>query len=101
MASQLDEFAELARASDPARAVFEATPGFAAQIRDELNDTLQVGRAAELLPWPDLTRARLVVLRFDPIASWLPDKEGLALRQTFEAEMTRLYDAEDRRVELG
>ena len=98
---QTDLFAELAPASDPAKVVFEVTPDFVARIRAELNYTLALVRAAELLPWPDLTRTTLAELRFNSIARWLPEGEAAALRQAFNAEMTRLYDAEDRRVEFG
>jgi hypothetical protein len=58
-------------------------------------------RAAELLLWPDLTRTTLAELRFNSIARWLPEDEAAALRQEFDAEMARLYDAEDRRAEAG
>jgi hypothetical protein len=49
--------------------------------------------AAELLPWPDLTRTALAELRFNSIARWLPDAEAAELRSAFDAEMGRLYDA--------
>ncbi|MFL5334913.1 MAG: hypothetical protein ACJ8H8_17405 [Geminicoccaceae bacterium] len=58
-------------------------------------------RAAELLPWPDLTRTTLAELRFNSIARWLPDAEAAALCQAFDAEMTRLCEVEDRRAEAG
>ena len=80
---------------------FEVTPDFVAQIRAELNETLARVRAAELLPWSDLTRTTLAELRFNSIARWLPEGEAAALRRAFDAEMTCLYDAEDRRVEFG
>jgi hypothetical protein len=95
--SQTELFADLAPAADPTAVVFEATPDFVARIRAELNDTLQLVRAAELLPWSDLTRTTLAELRFNSIARWLPDDEAATLRQAFDAEMTRLYDAEDQR----
>lgn len=76
---------------------FEATPDFVARIRAELNETLALVRAAELLPWPDLTRTTPAELRFNSIARWLPDAEAAALRSAFDAEMGRLYDAEDHR----
>ena len=81
--------------------VFEVTPDFVARVRAELNSTLALARAAELLPWPDLTRTTLAELRFNSIDSWLPEGVAVALRQAFDAKMTRLYDAEDRRVEIG
>ena len=82
-------------------AAFEATPEFVARIRAKLNSTLALARAAELPPWPDLTRTTLAELRFNSIARWLPDAEAVALRQAFDAELTRLYEAEDRRAEAG
>ena len=36
---------------------------------------------------------------FNSIACWLPDDEAAELRQMFDAGMTRLYDAEDRRAD--
>lgn len=95
--SQPDLFAELAPASEPQGVRFEATPEFVARIRAELNETLALVRAAELLPWPDLTRTTLAELRFNSITRWLPDAEAAELRAAFDAEMGRLYDAEDRR----
>ena len=86
---------------DPAAVVFEAMPEFVARIRSELNETLQPVRAAELLPWPNLTRTTLAEPRFHSLARWLPDAEATALRQAFDTEMTRLYDTEDRRTETG
>ena len=99
--SQTDLFAELAPASGQATVVFEATPDFVARIRAELNSTLALVQAAELLPWPDLTRTTLAELRFNSIARWLPQGEAAALCHAFDAEMTRLYDAEDSRAEFG
>ena len=96
--SQPDLFAELAPAADPQAVAFEVTPDFVARIRAELNATLALVRAAELLPWPDLTRTTLAELRFNSIARWLPDGEAAALRQACDAEMARLYEAEDRRA---
>ena len=71
---------------------------FIARIRNELEDVLRTVREAETLPWPDLTRATLEELRFNATAGWLPADEAAALRTAFEAEMTRLYEAEDRRA---
>jgi hypothetical protein len=75
-----------------------APPDFVARIRDELEATLRTVRRAEALPWPDLTRATLAELRFNSIAGWLPAEEATALRAAFEAEMVRLYEAEDARA---
>jgi hypothetical protein len=83
----------------PEPVVFQVTPDFVARIRAELNDTLQLVRAAELLPWPNLTKTTLAELRFTSIAGWLPEDEATALRQAFDAELTRVYDAEDRRAD--
>jgi hypothetical protein len=94
--SQPDLFAETEPAREPA--AVEVTPDFVARIREELNSTLRLVREAELLPWPDLTRATLAELRFNSIARWLPDAEAAELRAAFELEMGRLYDAEDRRA---
>ena len=71
---------------------------FIARIRNGLEDVLRLVRAAETLPWPDLTRATLEELRFNATAGWLPADEAAALRRAFETDMTRLYEAEDRRV---
>jgi hypothetical protein len=72
-------------------------PDFVERIRAELEATLATARRAELLPWPDLTRATLAELRFNSIAGWLPGEEAAALRAAFDAEMARLYEAEDER----
>ena len=99
--SQTDLFPELAQPDAPSRTEFQVTPEFVARIRGELNETLALVRAAELLPWPDLTRTTLAELRFNSLVRWLPDAEAAMLRDAFEAEMTRLYDAEDRRAKAG
>jgi hypothetical protein len=99
--SQPELFAEISPAADPQMVVFQATPDFVARIRAELNQTLALARAAELLPWPDLTRTTLDELRFNLIARWLPEPEAAELGQAFDAETTRLYDAEDRRAGAG
>jgi hypothetical protein len=75
---------------------FEPPPAdFVQRIRDELEATLALARGAVRLPWPDLTRATLAELRFHSIARWLPGGEAAALRAAFEAEMARLWAAED------
>ena len=99
--SQTELFADLAPPDAPVRTEFQVTPEFVARIRSELNETLALVRDAELLPWPDLTRTTLAELRFNSLARWLPDAEAAMLREAFEAEMTRLYDAEDCRAEAG
>ena len=71
---------------------------FIARIRHELEEVLRVVREAETLPWPNLTRATLEELRFKATAGWLPAEEAGALREAFESEMARLYEAEDRRA---
>lgn len=75
---------------------FERPPAdFTARIRAELEATLATARVAERLPWPDLTGATLAELRFNSIAGWLPAAEAQDLRARFEAELARLYAAED------
>lgn len=97
--SQPDLFADHEPPSEEfAAPALEKPPAdFIARIRDELQATLCTVRAAETLPWPDLTRATLAELRFHSIAGWLPKKEAEALRAAFEVEMTRLYEREDSR----
>jgi hypothetical protein len=79
----------------------QAPPDFVARIRTELETTLRSVQEAATLPWPDLTRATLAELRFNSISRWLPGKEAAALREAFEAEMARLYEAEDRSTGTG
>ena len=99
---QHDLFAdEPSAASNAPRGRFEATPEFIAGIRAELEATLRMAREAATLPWPDLTQTTLAELRFESLTGWLPKEEGQALRVAFEAEMTRLYDAEDARREAA
>jgi hypothetical protein len=75
---------------------FDQLPAdFVERIRRELRDTLATARRAERLPWADLTRATLAELRFNSIARWLPAEEAAELRAAFEAELVRLYEAED------
>jgi hypothetical protein len=78
-------------------------PEFIERIRGELRSTLRQVREADRLPWPDLTRATLAELRFKSIAGWLPAEERVSLLASFEAELVRLYDVEDRlsEAELG
>ena len=64
---------------------------FVERIRGELVGTLARARAAEIMPWHDLTAATLAELRFHSIASWLPAAEAEALRESFKIEMARLY----------
>lgn len=70
---------------------------FVARIRAELVATLRLAQAAATLPWPDLTQATLAELRFKGILGWLPEDEASALLAAFEAELDRLYAAEDER----
>ena len=74
---------------------FKPPPEFVAKMRAELQETLRLAQQATLLPWPDLTQTTLAELRFNSIAGWLPKGEADALRAAFDAEMTRLYEAED------
>jgi hypothetical protein len=93
MAHQPDLFANQLERTQ--HALDQPPADFVARIRDELESTLRTVREAARLPWPDLTRATLVELRFHSIAAWLPDEEAVALRAAFETEMARLYELED------
>ena len=95
--SQPDLFAELLPAPESQGVRFEATPDFVARIRAELNETLALVRAPSCCRGRNLTRTTLAELRFNSISRWLPDAEAAELRSAFDAEMGRLYDAEDRR----
>lgn len=90
---QADLFAEQPRVA-PKRQ-FEPSAEFVDRIRSELRATLAEARGAELLPWGDLTKATLVELRFKSIMRWLPEAEAAALWAAFDAELERLYAAED------
>jgi hypothetical protein len=100
VASQPDLFGEQRADREPLASVApdQAPPDFVARIRGELEATLRTMREATALPWPDLTRATLAELRFNSIARWLPAEEAAGLRAAFEAEMARLYAAEDERL---
>jgi hypothetical protein len=94
---QLDLFAshQAARVKHSSPALERPPADFIARIRGELETTLRIAREATTLPWPDLTRATLVELRFHSIARWLPADEATALRGAFEVEMARLYEREE------
>jgi hypothetical protein len=77
---------------------FTPSAAFVDRIRSELNDTLALVRAADRLPWPDLTRTTLAELRFKSIVRYLPPLEAAALTAAFDAEMDRLYALEDARA---
>lgn len=95
--AQLDLFSEAPRGGGATAIQQEPPPAdFIARIRGELNATLSMARDAASLPWKDLTQTTLAELRFNSIANWLPAEEADALRAAFDAEMTRLYDIEDR-----
>jgi hypothetical protein len=66
-----------------------------ARIRGELQATLRMAREAERFPWPNLNSTMLAEMRFHAMARWLPEEECRELREAFEVEMTRLYEAED------
>lgn len=63
------------------------------RIRQEMQATLARVQAAEVLPWPDLTKTYLAELRFESIAGWLPAEEAEAFKAAFGREMERLYRA--------
>jgi len=98
--AQPDLFGE--QPSDPSVAASlglnQAPPELVTRVRRELEETLRIVREASALPWPDLTRTTLAELRFASMARWLPAEEAGALTAAFEAEMARLYAAEDGRL---
>ncbi len=69
-------------------------PDFVQKIRDELHSTLAMARAAQTMPWRDLTQATLAEMRFHSSAGWLPEKEAKSLRAEFQREIDRLYAAD-------
>lgn len=93
---QLDDTAERAPL-----AVETPPPEFVERIRAELEATLRMVRDALSLPWPDLTTATLAELRFNSIAGWLGEEDAKSMRADFDAELTRLYAAEDNRRAAG
>jgi hypothetical protein len=94
---QLDLFASHrpTREQGSSPALVQPPADFIARIRGELEATLRIAREATTLPWPDLTHATLVELRFHSIARWLPADEATALTAAFEVEMARLYEREE------
>ncbi|MDA8051622.1 MAG: hypothetical protein M0002_16755 [Rhodospirillales bacterium] len=91
VAEQADLFASEQGQADAAQ---EAMPAdFVERIRDELRATLARVRAADALPWRDLTETYLAELRFESVGGWLPQDEARALREAFGVEMERLYAA--------
>jgi hypothetical protein len=94
MASQLSLFADETRGPNrPVPTIVHEEPEeFIAEIRAELQATLQRVTGATALPWSDLTRATLAELRFKSIAGWLPEAEAAQLRSAFAVEMRRLYE---------
>jgi hypothetical protein len=90
---QADLFADQPTAAPQRR--FEPSAEFVERVRAELQATLAEARAAKLLPWGDLTKATLVELRFKSIMRWLPEDEAATLWSAFDAELERLYAAED------
>ena len=62
------------------------------EIREELLATLERARAAQGLPWRDLTQTTLAELRFHALAKgWLPEADAWCLRRAFNGEMLRIY----------
>lgn len=89
--TQLGLFDDDPAARPATRHEFVASPEFVERIRSELTATLAMVRAADRLPWPDLTRTTLAELRFRSIVRWLPAEEAEALRAAFDTEIDRLY----------
>lgn len=65
------------------------TPMTTDDIRAELDRTLAELRAAAEMPWP-VRRMQAIEIMFPDHAARLPDGEGAALVEAFEAEMRRL-----------
>ncbi|HMU53104.1 MAG TPA: hypothetical protein PKA13_25250 [Geminicoccaceae bacterium] len=78
-------------------ATFVADAAFVDRIRRELVATLAMVRAADSLPWPDLTQMTLAEMRFRSIARYLPDDEATELVAAFDAAMERIYEIENRK----
>ena len=67
-------------------------PKYVKQRQDEVYQTLEQVRAADRLPWLDLTRAMSAEILFHERARlWLPQAEAERVRHAFVAEMMRLY----------
>jgi hypothetical protein len=84
---------DLFAAADGAPERLEVPPDFIARIREELEATLAMSKAAERLPWSDFTKSALAEMRFDSLCNWLPAEEAARLREAFFAELDRLYEA--------
>jgi hypothetical protein len=97
---QLDLFADDPKAA-PRGLGFVAPPEMVERIRAELLATLERVRAAEALPWPDLTQATLGEMRFRSVSRYLPEEEAAALRAAFDVEMARLWEAERARFDAA
>jgi hypothetical protein len=97
-ATQLSLFDDDPAVKPAKRHEFVASPEFVERIRSELTTTLAMVRAADRLPWPDLTRTTLAELPFRSIVRYLPPLEAEALRAAFDAEIERLYALEDARA---
>lgn len=65
------------------------TPMTVDDIRDELERTVAELRAASAMPWP-VRRMQAIETMFPDHAARLPNGEGAALVEAFEAEMRRL-----------
>ena len=98
-ATQPDLFGDDPAARPARRHELLASVELVERIRSELEATLAMVRAADRLPWPDLTRMTLAELRFRSIVRWLPEAEAAGLRAAFDAERERLYALEDARLE--
>jgi hypothetical protein len=58
-------------------------------MRAKLNAMLAEARAAQSMPWPDVT-ASLYRTLFPQMTFWLPEEEGAQLRLEFATELARL-----------
>jgi hypothetical protein len=59
------------------------------EMRAQLHAMLAEARAAQAMPWPDVT-ARLYRTLFPQMTLWLPEEEGAQLRFEFKTELARL-----------
>lgn len=95
---QLDLFGEQpARVGNAPVVTFVPDAAFVDKIRRELVGTVAMVRAADGLPWPDLTQMTLAEMRFRSISRYLPDAEAAELRAAFDSAMERIYEIENRK----
>ena len=94
---QLDLFGDQPSGTPAPVVTFVADAALVDRIRRELIGTLEMVRAADALPWPDLTQMTLAEMRFRSISRYLPDEEAGELCAAFDVAMERIYEIENRR----